>query len=401
MVRFLAVALDWVFPMRERRTPAKREALEKACDDDRMRIAAISFEPDTDVALDEARRIYDFEAERRKSADQKATTYLTLVSALVPLILTIAMAVWDKKAGPAPTAVNMAILAGAVVYVTMAGWWSFRVLKVAASSRIGISDAEAAWKKPKPAIHVAQSILACARLNQDGVNDKVTGIKMAHAFLIHAFFTFATLLLLNIIWFLAAAFWESRRAAPDPWLASAETGIRAVIEVEALQDEIQLNSSATTVLQSWCAKHDMAPDQSIKADKIASRPVPLSAAQAQLLRTAPSDKIVFRQVRLRCGTRALSQARLWYVPSRLPATINKQLTLTDVPFGRAIAPLKFTRRSIGSTSYWPALKSGASGVIPEILFQEQALLTLPGDIPVAIVVEDYRRDVLAFDPQHR
>jgi hypothetical protein len=163
-------------------------------------IHALTLKKQASVALEEARRLADMENERRKTADQKATTYLTFVAAIIPLILTFASALWDKKVGNVPPWINIALLVIALVYTLRAGKWAFEVLKVAASHRLGFSDFDQAWQKSDPITHLTRSILQTVRLNEDGTNRKVSGIKMTHAFLFRSFVSFFLLLVVNILW---------------------------------------------------------------------------------------------------------------------------------------------------------------------------------------------------------
>lgn len=155
------------------------------------------------MALNEARRIADIEEDRRRGSDQKASTYLAVVATLVPLLVTLATAVWDKKVGSAPTWLNVMILTASVAYVSAAGVWAFRVLQVSIAHRIGISEVVKAWSGNEPVEGIVRETLLCARLNQNGINRKVTAIKFAHAFLLRAFLTFSILLALNIAFFFA------------------------------------------------------------------------------------------------------------------------------------------------------------------------------------------------------
>lgn len=195
----------WLEPLSAEDTEKQRERREG----DRARIDALNLSRDDDIALDEARRMADSEAERRRGTDQKASTYLPLVAALVPLILTVVSTLWEKKVGSAPGWLNMPLLGLAVAYTAAAGLWAFRVLEVTISHEAGLGDFELVWRKPHPARAFARRILLYARLNQDRINWKVSCIKMAHAFLLRAFITFSLLLILNILWYLGALVWQA------------------------------------------------------------------------------------------------------------------------------------------------------------------------------------------------
>lgn len=160
-------------------------------------------------------------------------------------------------------------------------------------------------------------------------------------------------------------------------------------DVVALQSRIEAANSATLALDQWCESRDMAPASSVVADKLADDLITPSAEVAQQLAVPVSEQVVLRHVRLRCGNHVLSEARLWYVPSRMPAEIFTTLRTTDIAFGRAVGPLNFQRRSLGARRYYEG------GVLPAVLFDQRAVLTLPDGRPLAYVQEDYLPGVLA------
>lgn len=131
---------EFFWPILEPKNEAFKASEKQRLTNDKTAITKLALSKSAGVALEEARRFADAEEDRRRVADQKATTYLAVVAALVPLVVTLATAVWDKKAGSAPTWVNMLMLGIAVAYASKAGLHAFRVLEVSASHRIGISD---------------------------------------------------------------------------------------------------------------------------------------------------------------------------------------------------------------------------------------------------------------------
>jgi len=393
------------FPMLAPFTAQEETEFSAALERDTESIENSKWKLQGDVALEEARRLADAEAERWRVADQKASTYLAVVAALVPLLLTVTTTIWDGRAGSAPTWLNMILLGLAVVYVAAAGWWAFKVLEVAAANRVGAGDLVAAWRETSPREELIRQILTCARLNQPRVNAKISRIKMTHAFLLRAFLTFAALLLFNIGWFLARQAVPARPAvvagprSTNPWTATAANRARAVAAIEDLRRQLRTSHSATAVLDHWCQVHDMAPAGAVAADKLADRDVPSSPALRRLLRIGPGEPLGMRHVRLRCRDHLLSEAVLWYVPARLPAPINRQLRRTDVPFGRAVAPLGVRRLILSSRRSWPpAAVDDFAAPMPQNLFEETALLTLLGGQPVAYVRESYKSGILGFPP---
>lgn len=207
--------------------------------------------------------------------------------------------------------------------------------------------------------------------------------------------TFGLLLLFNIAWLFGAAASDWARSKPEPGLNSSGRALAATAAVAELRDRISIARSATSALDQWCVEHRMAPGHAVVADKQADRIVTPSAQLARRL-AAAAEPVRFRQVELRCGSHALSSARLWYVPSRLPPAIEASLHQTDTPFGRAVAPLKLVRTTIASTRFWPTTSTTPADQIPAVLFRQTALLVRADGAPVAYVVEDYRRGVLEF-----
>ncbi|MCT4810822.1 hypothetical protein LZK49_32245, partial [Pseudomonas aeruginosa] len=51
----------------------------------------------SDVALEEARRLFDAEHERRRGADSKAGLYLAAITTLMPILASILPGLWDKQ----------------------------------------------------------------------------------------------------------------------------------------------------------------------------------------------------------------------------------------------------------------------------------------------------------------
>ena len=150
---------------------------------------------------------------------------------------------------------------------------------------------------------------------------------------------------------------------------------QSIAEISALRDEISEAASATQVLDRWCASHHMAPAGAVIAEKIANKPVSATAQLRRTLQLKASDSVQLRHVRLLCSGHILSVARLWYVPSRLPASMEASLQQTDTPFGKVVAPLHLDRQSTGSSSAWLPNGGGSTAKIPpHILFSQRALM---------------------------
>lgn len=194
-------AIDLVFPYIEKLTPT-----EQAAEDDRLHrniaaIEAADFTSNDERALDEAQKVSATESERVRTAEGKATTYLAVLAALVPVIITLQAANWEKKAGPAPDAARLLVLGVATIYVAAAGYHAFKTLQVAGFLRVGEAEIAAAWQTQKPLRKLTRGTLLATRRSRDAVNAKITRIRVTHEHLLRAFGTFVLLLLLDPLFY--------------------------------------------------------------------------------------------------------------------------------------------------------------------------------------------------------
>jgi hypothetical protein len=196
-------------------------------------------------------------------------------------------------------------------------------------------------------------------------------------------------------------------AAPTPtWSADFVSRVEALALLETLNSELLANSSATLTLEHWCDIHHLASPPRITALRVPGVDKPVSLEQRQELHVTPAEPVRYRRVRLECGSIVLSEADNWYVPSRLTPEMNKLLDTTDTPFGRAVQPLHFQRRTLSSKLLWRPLPDGwemnAAGrdgpvvAMPATLLEHRAVLTLPDGTPFSEVVESYTANVLGF-----
>src|SRR5258708_1935149 len=121
--------------------------------------------------------------------------------------------------------------------------------------------------------------------------------------------------------------------------------------VQSLRAGLGATDSATLFLEDWCGRYGIASQAKIVARQVPGA-VPLTAEQRTQLPIDAAEPVVYRPVQLVCGDQVLSEADNWYLPNRLTPQIDKQLTETDTPFGRAIRPLGPSRRTLASTMLW-------------------------------------------------
>ena len=205
-------ALDLIFPYIEKLTPAEQTVEDQRLERDIAAIEAADYTLNDERALDEAQKVSATEIERVRTAEGKATTYLAVLAALVPVIITLQAANWEKKAGPAPDAARLFVLAVATIYIAAAGYHAFKTLQVAGFQRVGEAEIAAAWRTQRPLRKLTRGTLLATRRSRNAVNAKITRIRVTHEHLLRAFGTFVLLLLLDPL-FYAMGF---RNAAQEP-----------------------------------------------------------------------------------------------------------------------------------------------------------------------------------------
>ncbi|WP_346033875.1 hypothetical protein [Erythrobacter westpacificensis] len=196
-----------IFPYIEPLTVEEIDVKDACLDLDVGAIKEAKFANEADRALDEAQRVAAAETERVRTAESKATTYLAVLAALVPLVITLQAATWEDKSGPAPEGLKLGIMFIATVYLAAAGYHAFRTLQVSGFQRVAESEVAAAWRTPRPLQKLARSTLLASRRSRDAVNAKVTRIKVTHQHLVRAFGAFVLLLSLDPIFYALDFVW--------------------------------------------------------------------------------------------------------------------------------------------------------------------------------------------------
>jgi chorismate-pyruvate lyase len=166
--------------------------------------------------------------------------------------------------------------------------------------------------------------------------------------------------------------------------ASDETRAVAAL-IDSLRVELLSGGSATDILTSHCAALGSVMPAVIRAERVRTADKQADARTRKLLAARADEQVLYRHVRLTCGTHILSEADNWYVPDRLTADMNKTLTETDTPFGTVVRPLAFHRKTLEATRL-PSRSPAALRV--------RALLIIKTGIPFSLVVEDYSRELV-------
>lgn len=162
--------------------------------------------------------------------------------------------------------------------------------------------------------------------------------------------------------------------------------------IAAFEANLAGHASATAALQLWCDTRGIAPGKTITAEFVSGADEAPPTDIRDLLGVGAEEPLGYRHVRLVCGEHVLSDAHNWYVPSRLTAEMNRQLTTSQVPFGRIAASLNFTREPLASA------RRGDPGCPANAISTHRARLVLPDGQPLAFVVECYTEANLGPKP---
>ena len=192
--------LQWLWPSL---IPLTSE--EQVEDDEWARLLASSVQAsnwskDSEVVLEESRRLFDAEVDRRKGADAKAGIYLAAITALIPVLVSLLPTLWSDKSNKWLGCLGLFIFVWAVAYLLRAGAWAFRTLQVAGFAQLGPGELVKSWNKRTPKAALAKQLSSAVLYNYPLVNRKVSGIKMTHEYLLRAFLSFTILLVLQVMW---------------------------------------------------------------------------------------------------------------------------------------------------------------------------------------------------------
>jgi chorismate-pyruvate lyase len=154
--------------------------------------------------------------------------------------------------------------------------------------------------------------------------------------------------------------------------------------LERLKADLLGPQSATQVLTRWCSDLRLASPAVIRAERDAAAVREPTPEVTALLAARPNETIRYRHVRLMCGTHLLSEADNWYRPSQLTPEMNTALDATDIPFGTAVQPLRFHRKTLGANSTTDR----------QAPLQVRALLLTESEVPFSLVVENYSRELV-------
>ncbi|QNI04084.1 hypothetical protein HXW73_14740 [Halomonas sp. SH5A2] len=163
-----------------------------------------SWSAQSDVALEEARRLFDAEQERRRGADSKAGLYLAAITALMPILATILPSLWGENISKTLAGTLLVIFICALIYLMRAGFWALQTIKTSATAQLGAGDIADSFSSNKPEEQLVKQLLRAVIYNYNGTNQKISCIKMTHEYLLRSFFCFVVFLAVRAVWPVAA-----------------------------------------------------------------------------------------------------------------------------------------------------------------------------------------------------
>lgn len=182
------------------------------------------------------------------------------------------------------------------------------------------------------------------------------------------------------------------RAGDTLALPDVAAKVRAVELLNGIDRQLRASDSATLALERWCAAHRMAEPARVIVQQDRGIQRPATGAERAQLGVSASEPVRYRRVRLVCGSHVLSEAENWYVPGRLEPAMNAALDGSDEPFGKVIRPLAPGRRTLATRWAWKA--TAASSACNDTAFRHEALVLDGGGRPLALVVENYRLELV-------
>lgn len=195
---------EWLWPSLTPLSPENESQQQKWLINEREKVERGPLDNKSDVALEEARRLFDAEQERRRGADSKAGLYLAAITALMPILATILPGLWDVKISVALRYTLLGIFICALLYLMRAGLWALQTIKISPTAQLSAGDIAKIFRSNNPEENLVKQLLGTIIYNYTGTNQKISCIKMTHEFLIRAFFCFAVLLAVHVVWPTAA-----------------------------------------------------------------------------------------------------------------------------------------------------------------------------------------------------
>ncbi|ALM54065.1 hypothetical protein [Halomonas huangheensis] len=189
--------LKIMWPMLEKPSKDEISRIESKTKADIEKVKDNDWGSEVDVYIDEARRIHDQENNRRSTAETKAGVYLAVVGAFAPLLASLATFSMERIYSKYILFIYFGLIVLSFSCLFFSGLWALRALNVVPSSRVDIEELVSMSSETDPKKYLLIKLLVSSRFNRKSVNDKVTCVKMANAFLVRAVILITLTLLLQ------------------------------------------------------------------------------------------------------------------------------------------------------------------------------------------------------------
>ncbi len=193
---------EFFWPRLSRLTPLQLDGQKREQGQDIQLIKDAKWDRQPEVALECARALNEQESERKRSSEGKASIYLAVIAAIFPVLVSLPKDLYGDDLpdmGTGWQTILLGLFVFGVAYLVTSGVWAFRTLAVSTHNRIDATDIVNLWGEQDAKSALIRDLLVTTRMNRDGVNLKVSHIKMAHAFLLRTFIAFALLLLVAVL----------------------------------------------------------------------------------------------------------------------------------------------------------------------------------------------------------
>lgn len=196
----LRLIREWLWPRLDGLSSQQEKDQRLRLENQKEQVEQGVWSEQSDVALEEARRLFDAEQGRCRSADNKAGIYLAAITALIPVLATLLPSLWPDNIDKVLASLSLLFFTFALAYLLRAGFWAFSTIKVSGFAQLGPSEIVKSWESESPEAQLAKHLLKSVIYNFDKTNQKVSCIKMTHEFLLRAFLCFVILLGTQAIW---------------------------------------------------------------------------------------------------------------------------------------------------------------------------------------------------------
>jgi hypothetical protein len=150
------------------------------------------------VVLDESRRLYDQEQNRRSTTDSKAGIYIAISTALIATLLSLTPLIISGERPIVSNVIIFCSLSLSIITLSRCAMWSHKALQVSSFYQLDWKVLISSRSTKKLEIYLAKQLLCNLRKNYELTNEAVTCIKMAHALVTSAWIWFFICILVRL-----------------------------------------------------------------------------------------------------------------------------------------------------------------------------------------------------------